>query len=277
MNRLVLQHIMDWRVFLSTPALLTQHQGDFDVSSRDLTDMQSTEFPFLLSNAAIPPANSWSPYRVPVYFDAETGLAVLSVVNSNQPLNYPQIEATLGILDQIERVNALHSCRGDETFLLDEYINRTVTERQCWIPVIVYADTKNSFQKWLNPVVNHKHPPALIVNVEEEIEDYQQAQRIGDNGVWVVSYELKSDVFVQLPIEIVEGGRDIANVGFIQRGMNDLPEDVQDDNYVEKLQTLRSLAREAATNDPVVGQSVAVPPQRDGSYRRCKAGECETG
>ena len=46
-NRLVLQHLMGWRVFLSTPALLTQHKGDFDVSSRDLADLQSTEFPFL--------------------------------------------------------------------------------------------------------------------------------------------------------------------------------------------------------------------------------------
>lgn len=276
-NRLVLQHLMGWRVFLSTPALLTQHKDDFDVSSRDLTDMQSTEFPFLLSNVAIPPANSWSAYAVPVYFDQQTGLAVLSVVNSNQPLNYPQVKATLGILDQIERVNALQGCRGDETFLLDEYVNRTITERHCWIPVIVYADTKKNFLEWLTPIVNYENAPALIVNIEEEIEEYTQVTQIGKNGVWVVSYEVEDDVYVQLPIEIAEGGRSITGVGFIQRDMEELPEEVQDDIYVEKLQTLQTFAKEAATNDPIVGQSIAVPAQRAGSYRRCKAGECEIG
>lgn len=276
-NRLVLQHVMDWRVFRSTPALLTQHKGDFDVSTRDLTDMQSSEFPFLLSNAAIPPANSWSPYVLPVYFDQETGLAIMSVVNSNQPLNYPQVEATIGILDQIERINALQACRGEGTSLLDKYINRTVTERQCWIPVIVYADTKENFLQWLTPVVNHENPPALVVNVEEEIEEYAQVKQVGETGVWVISYEMEDDVYVQLPIDIAQGGRIISNVGFIQRDMGELPEEVQDDIYVQKLQTLRGLASEAATNDPVVGQSVTVPPQRDGSYRRCKAGECEIG
>mmetsp|Transcript_15928 Transcript_15928/g.30312 ORF Transcript_15928/g.30312 Transcript_15928/m.30312 type:complete len:1173 (-) Transcript_15928:79-3597(-) len=279
-NRLVLQHIMGWRTFLSTPALLIQHKEDYEISSRDLSDLQSTELPFLLSNVDIPPSNSWSPYTYPVLFDQETGLAVLAIVNSNQPLNYPQIEATLGILDHVERVNALSGCATDNTSvasLFDQYVNRSITERQCWIPVVVYADTKENFLDWLGPVINYKHRPALVVNIEEEIEGYTQPTRTGEHGVWVVAYENENDVHVQLPIEIAEGGRDITNVGLVTRDMGVLPNEVSDSVYIAHQEALRALANEAESNDPIVGQSVAVPAQRDGSYRRCKAGECEAG
>lgn len=279
-NRLVFQHVMGWRTFLSTPALLTQHKGDYDISSRDLSDLQSTELPFLLSNVAVPPSNSWSTYTLPVYFDHETGLAVLSLVNSKQPLNHPQLEATLGILDHVERINSLSGCATDGTSgtsLFDQYVNRTIAEKQCWIPVVVYADTKQNFLDWLYPVINHEHPPALIVNVEEEVEEFTEPTRVGEQGVWVVAYENEDDVYVQVPIQIGEGGRDISNVGFIKRKMDVLPDDVRDTKYTEHLKALRLLANEAEANDPVVGQSAAVPAQRAGSYRRCKAGECETG
>ena len=275
-NRLVFQHIMGWRTFFSTPALLTQHKGDYDISSRDLSDLQSTELPFLLSNVAVPPSNSWSAYTYPVFFDQETGLAVLAIVNSKQPLNYPQVEATLGILNQVERVNALSGCaavNATVSSLFDQYVNRTITKRQCWIPVVVYADTKENFIDWLYPVINHEYPPALVVNVEEEVEGYTQPTRTGKHGVWVVAYENKNDVYVQLPIQIAEGGRDIANVGFFTRDMNV----VKDSTYLVHQEALRALANEAEANDPVVGESAAVPAQRAGSYRRCKAGECETG
>jgi 2',3'-cyclic-nucleotide 2'-phosphodiesterase (5'-nucleotidase family) len=58
--------------------------------------------------------------------------------------------------------------------------------------------------------------------------------------------------------------------------MKELPEEVKDSSYLSNLQSLRALADEATVADPVVGQSFTVPAQRLGTYRRCKAGECET-
>ena len=278
-NRLVLQHEMQWRVFFSTPALLTQHKGDYDISSRDLTDLQSTDFPFLISNAVVPPANSWFPYTFPVFFDEETGLAVLTIVNSNQPLTFPQVEATIGVLNHVERINSLSGCRGTNgtSFLMDQYVNRTVNEQRCWIPIVVYADTKEDFLEWLYPVIEHENPPALVINVEEEIEQFTNVSRVGKNGVWVVSYGMEADVYVQFQFDIEEGGRSIANVSRIQQNMSAIPDEIKDDIYVQHQLALRKLADEATSNDPVVGQSLAVPAQRAGSYRRCKAGECEVG
>ena len=275
-NRLVLEHIMGWRVYSSSPALLTQHKDDLDISSRDLSDLQSKDLPLVLSNVAIPPSNSWAPYTLPVFFDNETGLAVLTIYNSNQPLNHPQIESTLGILDYVARVNARSGC-GGEPSLLDNYVNRSATETQCWLPVIVYADIRTNFVDWLYPVVNHDHPPALIVSVEESVEELGRLSRVGSNGVWVVTYEMKNDVYAQMSISIEEGGQSISNVTLIERDMKVLPDEIKDSTYTTRQQALQNLASEAADADPVVGQSLAVPAQRSGTYRRCKAGECEVG
>lgn len=277
-NRLVFQQIMGWEFFTSTPALLTQHEEDQAVSSRDLSDVQTGDFPFLLSNVAIPPSNSWAEYAVPIYFDQETGLAVLSVSNNGQSFNVEQVGATIGLLNYIERVNQWAGCgENEDTSLFDHYVNRTTGEPRCWIPIVVYGDNRQHFFEWLSPVVNHKHPPALIINIEEEIEDFKDATRVGFHGVWVVSYELTDNVYIQEVIEIAEGGRKIDNVSLLVRDMDVLPPEVQDETYLQNLVVLRALADEAESNDPVVGMSTAVPAQRDGSYRRCKSGECEVG
>jgi len=97
-NRLIMEHIMGWSVFLSTPALLSQHSGDYDISLTDLTDLQSTEFPFLSSNVGVPPSNSWFPYTKSILFDETTGFAVLSILGDQQRFTIPQVEATLGLL-----------------------------------------------------------------------------------------------------------------------------------------------------------------------------------
>ncbi|CAJ1956725.1 unnamed protein product [Cylindrotheca closterium] len=284
-NRLVLEEVMGWKTFQSTPALLTSHYEDFDVSSRDLSDLQSSEFPFLLSNVAVPPGNSWSPYVTPVYLDPETGLAIISIVNDNQPMNVDQVDTTFGMLNYVERLNQRGGCYAASTSsasqqsLLDTYVNRTIAERQCWIPVILYADTRSNFEAWLTPVINHKNPPALIVNTEEPIDDYMQPIRLPNSkgGLWIVTYEVEDDVYTQLELTIADGGRAIASIEKIERDMEVIPDNLKDQVYLDQQSILRSLADEAATNDPVVGQSMAVPPQRDGTYRRCKAGECEVG
>mmetsp|Transcript_17644 Transcript_17644/g.43417 ORF Transcript_17644/g.43417 Transcript_17644/m.43417 type:complete len:1092 (+) Transcript_17644:281-3556(+) len=282
-NRLVFQEIMGWKTFQSTPALLTSHYEDFGVSSRDLSDLQSADFPFLLSNVAVPPGNSWSSYTIPVYLDQETGLAIISIVNDNQAMNVDQVDTAVGMLNYVERLNQRGACYDDasssSSSLLDNYVNRTVSERQCWIPVILYADTRSNFEAWLTPVINHKHPPALIVNTEEPIDEYARPIRLPNSkgGLWIVTYEVEDDIYTQLKLDIADGGRAIAAIEIIEQDMEVIPNDLKDEVYLNQQSILRSLADEAATNDPIVGQSVPVPAQRAGTYRRCKSGECEIG
>ena len=109
-NRFIFQYLMEWNVFSSTPSLLTQNRQDFDVSFRDISGMQSQQLPFLLTNVGIPPGNSWHAFSVPVHFDETTGLAILVNWNSNEPLNVPQIQSTVGVLDYIARLNFQNGC-----------------------------------------------------------------------------------------------------------------------------------------------------------------------
>ena len=276
-NRLVLKHMMGWPVFLSPPGLLTQHSGDFNISSRDLSDLQSTEFPFLLSNVGVPPSNSWSQFIIPVFFHEATGLAVLSIFGDKQEFNIPQVEATLGLLDYIERINQRAECSTENTksSLFDAYVNRTTTERTCWIPIIVYIDIKENFLEWLPPVVDHEHRPALIVHIEESQEESVEPVMV--QGVWVVTFEENWDEYSQVTIDIAEGGREVLSVELVQRDMGVVPDELKDDIYNDHIMSLRALADEAMGNDPTVGQSVFIPAQREGTYRRCNAGDCEIG
>ena len=66
-NRLVYQEMLGLNVFSTSPLLLQQHKVD-GISSRDLSSLQTSEFPFLLSNVAVSPGNSWSAYQIPLYF-----------------------------------------------------------------------------------------------------------------------------------------------------------------------------------------------------------------
>ena len=276
-NRLVLGEIMGWPVFLSPPGLLTQHSGDFNISSRDLSDLQTTEFPFLLSNVGVPPSNSWSPFIAPVFFHDTTGLAVLSIFGDKQQFTIPQVEATLGLLDYVERINQRAECSTDNTTfsLFDVYVNRTLTERRCWIPIIIFIDIKENFLAWLPPVLDHEYRPALIVHIEETQDE--KVQPIMVQGVWVVTFEEDKDEYSQVTIDIAEGGREVTNVALIQRDMEVVPDELKDDAYNDHIMRLRSLADEATGTNPRIGQSVFIPAQREGTYRRCNSGECEVG
>jgi len=280
-NRLVYQGMLGLKVFSAAPSLLAQHKVD-GISSRDLSALQTSEFPFLLSNVAVSPGNSWSAYQIPVYFDEETGLAVMSIINNGELFTVDQVESAIGLLNDIERINMQSGCYGSDSgqSLYDSYFNNkttteTETETKCWIPVIVYSDVRTTFEDWLKAVANHDFPPALVVNIEEKIEKYAEPTLV--DGVWVVSYQIDSSQYDQMTIQIADGGRSVEKVEFVTLNMDSIPDELKDESYVRLQTFLRQLATEAAGNDPVVGQSVEVPVQRSGTYRRCKAGMCETG
>ncbi|KAL3943618.1 MAG: hypothetical protein SGBAC_002327 [Bacillariaceae sp.] len=278
-NRLVYQGILGLEVFITAPSLLQQHKLD-GISSRDLSSLQTPDFPFLLSNVAVAPGNSWSAYHIPVYFDEETGLAVMSIINNGEQYTVDQKESAIGLLNDIERINKQSGCYGDNPgqSLYDSYFDNktsTETEKKCWIPVVVYSDVKTTFEDWLQAVTNHEFPPALVVYMEEKIEKYAVPTLLG--GVWVVSYEISSSQYDEMTLQIADGGRALDSVELVGIDMATIPDELKDESYVRLQTTLSQLATEAAGNDPVVGQSVEVPVQRTGTYRRCKAGMCETG
>ncbi|CAJ1965662.1 unnamed protein product [Cylindrotheca closterium] len=279
-NRLVYQGMLGLEVFSTAPLLLQQHKVD-GISSRDLSALQTSEFPFLLSNVAVSPGNSWSAYQIPLYLDEETGLAVMSIFNDDELYTVDQVEAAIGLLNNIERMNRQSGCYGEDSgqYLYDSYFNDNNTaadnETKCWIPVIVFSDIRAIFEEWLKVVANHDHPPALVVDIKEKIEKYAEPTLV--DGVWVVSYEISNSQYNQLTLQIADGGLAVDNVELVVVDMETIPDELKDESYVRLQTFLSQLAREAAGNDPVLGQSIEVPVQRSGTYRRCKAGSCETG
>lgn len=133
-NRYVLHYIIGANAFGSSPALLLQNKGDFGVSQRDISDLQSKELPLLLTNVDVPVGNSWNQFTIPIYFDQSTGLALIHIFNSGQPLNSPQIDSTLGALNYIARVNNEAGCNGEYNNLFQDYVNTTRSDDRCWIP-----------------------------------------------------------------------------------------------------------------------------------------------
>jgi hypothetical protein len=111
-NRLVLREIFGLDVFLSTPSLLLQNKVDssFSVSQRDISDLQTTDMPLLITNVEVAPSHSWHHYTRSVYFDHKTGLAVANIAHQNVPLAIDHVAATRGFLNHVHRINMENGC-----------------------------------------------------------------------------------------------------------------------------------------------------------------------
>lgn len=280
-NLLILQGLLNFSVFVSTPSILT--------SGNDLTLLASTALPLLLTNVVVPPSSVWqSPFSQRVHFDPSTSLAVLSIADSNTPLNWPQVSSAQGALDYIARINARQEGCSDndntQSFesTLSEAINDVSVvpnDETCWTPVIYYADTSiERFDDFVSAITAHPHPPAVIIDLEVGHSLYME-QPILVNTTWVYSYLLRSDSISIVSLTFNEE-RKVTNVTVATKNLEELPEEYKDDTYVQQIQYLRTLADEAEQNDPIVGETTTMPAIRDRemtTYRRCKGGECEMG
>lgn len=288
-NRYILKDIMGWGVYGSTPSLLTQNSVDFDISQRDISQIQSKEMPLLLTNVAIPPSISWHPYTVPVYFDKATGLATMVVWNSNDNMNSPQVPSTKGVLDYIARLNNENGCNGAEKSYYELFTNTSnrVQDQQhpCWIPVIVYADVKENFDAFLADIIEHENPPGLIIDVDGNAPNFEEPRRLGPKDVWLVSYSNDNDEYFHHKLTLSEDRLNITDVTMIIKDLEDpihvfnatVNVTLHDEKWRQDILALRKQADAASTNNPVVGTSTFMPITRKGNYRRCKAGECEIG
>lgn len=298
-NRYVLHELMGWEVFLSPPSLLVQNALDFSISTQDLSAMQTTDWPCLLTNAAVPGSNSWSPYIKSIHFDKSTGLALMNFYDQGDPFMYSQVDAAKGALRYIAHLNGQRAaCRKqgagatatDAYFRLFHGENATMVfedsseDDPCWIPIAYYSDVEENYHDFVEALMDYEYAPALIIDRDghayDEEEDTPPLQ-VGSKGMWLSSFPLEDDTYMDHKITKSADGMSISKVERIVQDLGDLSAiDVANDAiYVENIAKLRMLADEAHQNDPVVGQIDAeMPVQRVGSdYFRCKAGECEMG
>jgi hypothetical protein len=280
-NRLVLKDMLDLDVLISTPALLTQNKGDFEISQRDISDLQTEDMPLLLTNVVIPPGNSWYHFHKTVHLDEETGLAVIVVIDSDVIFSSPQIESVQGTLRYIAKLNAEAGCTDSKT-LYQEYAIRNATSSEdvrCWIPIISFFDVKEKFVEFVSVMTEFEHPPAVIMGIQANDPTYSTPRQLGTKGVWILSYEMDTTTYLQHSFTLSPDRRSITAINMVRENLLTLPAEVKDDTYTSHIQYLRQLANEAQQNNPVVGISGFMPVARSDvpSYRRCHAGECEIG
>lgn len=294
-NRFILNGVMGLDVFASSPSILLQNKLDYEVSSQDISSLQTHDMPLLLSNVGVPPSNSWYPYTKAVHFDTETRLAILSLSMSTEALVVPQIPSALGILRYVRKVNEENGCvmspLSYHTTFSDFFLNSNVTEKvvvdemspsKCWLPVVQHSDKGgDQFVSFLKAMLQlpRKHKPAMIVDTEGSVKEYEEPTLI--EGIWVVSLKLNSDTYFQHKLGMSYDtiyGLQLDNVEFISAPLSPLPDEMKDEIYRSEIIMLRRAADEAMINNPVVGYSDEMPFTRDlTSYRPCKSGECPIG
>jgi hypothetical protein len=280
-NRLVLKDMLDLDVLISPPALLTQNKGDFEISQRDISDLQTEDMPLLLTNVVIPPGNSWYHFHKTVHLDEDTGLAAIMVIGFDFIFSSSQIESVQGTLRYIAKLNAEAGCT-DSKSLYQEYATRNATSSEdvrCWIPIVTFFNAKEKFLEFVSVMTEFEHPPAVIMGIEAQDPTYSTPRQVGTKGVWVLSYEMDRTTYLQHSFTLSPDGLSITAISMIRENLLTLPAEAKDDTYTSHIQYLRQLANEAFQNNPIVGQSGFMPVARSDSpsYRRCHAGECEIG
>lgn len=285
-NRLIFVEVLQWKFFISSPALLylsstargsTNGSSTISTNSSLMSDLQTDELPFLLTNVAVPPENDWYPYTKAIYFDETTHLAFLSVADSDEPLNVPQIESATGALNYIARLNKESDCDafvddggGTAVALGSSWDNRT-----CWIPVVAFGDSENRWNNFLLAMTALENPPSLIMDIEGHDARFFTPQKY--NQTWVSSYKMNSTTYRQQSIVLAEDSRTIVSVTATAIPLNELPDEFKDNIYTSHVTRMYELGQEAANKDPIVGTSTFMPIARIDQYRRCMGGECEIG
>ncbi|KAG7373154.1 7 transmembrane sweet-taste receptor of 3 GCPR domain containing protein [Nitzschia inconspicua] len=293
-NRLVLREIFQLEVFISTPSLLLQNKVDSEVSQRDISDLQTHGMPFLLTNADVPSSNSWHEYVKASYFDPKTGLAIASLADHGVPMSITAVEAARGFLNYVAKINKENGCFSERNAYQDYLINNPILEianpsiinntlaNQCWVTVLLFSDIEARYWPFLEAIIKVDHPPNLIVNLEHTYETFNEPQ-LYEGTSWVASCAMNQDNYCQQRIELTEEGEDgtrqprIQNVEFIGQELETLSEELKDDQWRQHILQLRPLADAAEQNNPIVGNTAAMPISRIGEYRACESGECPLG
>jgi 5'-nucleotidase, C-terminal domain len=204
------------------------------------------------------------------------GTAYQQYIAANPLFSHPGTELELGN-DEFGNVTVLIPDTFDDPPTREEL----VTETNCWISVILYADAEMNYWPFLEEIVQHSNPPNLILNLEETYETFPIPELYNNTNVWVGHCPMDDEIYCQHRITLNqdENGRDnrIVSVSFINASLAELPSDFKDDVWDTHIRKLRILADEAQANNPVIGYSGFFPVAREDTYRQCQGGECQIG
>ena len=257
-----------------------------------MADLQWERFPLLYTNVAIPPSNIWHEYTSSVFFDYETGLALLYIASEDRDLGQDAVESAKGSLTYIARVNANNNCGGNgeanvffrEAQDLPDYNKSDSVQYEeltrCYIPVLFFNDDKNTglFPSFLKEIIEFDFPPALIMDLNGDAPEYKEATRVGpDLYTWVVSYRLTKDNYFDQRITTSNETLEIVDLEITFCDLTTIPTEVADEEYQYGLDTFAFLGN-YTTMDAAVGESSKMPASiADSGYRHCYAGECAIG
>ena len=183
----------------------------------------------------------------------------------NQPLTVPSVQSMNAALDYVAYVNSLQGCFEYDTAMLGD-IN-------CLIPTVHYSEKDETLgDKLLEAALAHPYPPLVF---SETYSDREKPELM--NNTIVVTFDDGGDIVSHLYVDVNLEGWSIMNYTFTATDLADLPEDYKDEQYIEDMVYLRSMADSALANDPVVGSSGFMPFTRIDDWRMCMGGECPIG
>jgi len=264
-NRLVLHDYFDFPAFLSTHAVMTLDDNGRN-DREDLSSLRTHDFPLLITNTLIPPANPWREYAEIVHFDDSTGLAVLYVEFESKTLGAPDLPSTIGALNYVS----------------DSQQVRTEEGKMPWIPVVVYSiKDMDMWQPFVEGLLSSDNPPQAIIGTFYSgfDEEWNEPRRMGKDGTWVMIFGPDDDLAHRFELKIDDSAA-IANVAIIEEDLEVLPlalRGSQLDQYLIDQTYLKELDEVAIANDPTVGRSDFMHWTRLDDYRFCMAGECALG
>ena len=159
-NRLISSDRFGWDAFHVTPSF-------FSSNNPGISLLKSHYFSPFLSNVNTPPTNVWHDFTKYVYFDYDTGLALISLWSETQPMTISAVGTMVAALDYISTVNGDNIRCGDID--LEWYIYNTTSQsdRPCWLPVVTYNHPNHEiFQELVDISKSHPYPPALLIDTE---------------------------------------------------------------------------------------------------------------
>ena len=305
-NKLIMKHRFGWDTYFAEPS-------HFYVGAGTTHNLRAFGYRPLLSNSHSVYSNEWNGFIQDVHFDDKTGLAVMLVYDPSQanvveltvdPDPAPRIQ---GLLFNINMRNMEEGCIAQDP-IFQHFLEQTVRQmetaidgtghedifatsatndtdkannkRKCWIPVVVYDfPSKPDFHKFLNDMKSFNFPPALLIDITGNDPTYAHPKQVID-GMWVHSYSVDlNSVFHQHRIHLHQNGLAITNVTTIQHSTSTIAPEVKDEQFMQDIAYLRSMADEAARNNPVVGMSRKMPALvvNGGNTWFCLGGECAMG
>jgi hypothetical protein len=120
------------------------------------------------------------PFTEAVHFDETTGLAVFAIDDSLRrpfqcvpdPRLHPQLLCSITYITKLNEESGREESSSVFELDLDGTEMATAADGRFWIPVVTYAEFNGNFTNVVEALTAHKHPPGLIIQIEEDDEAY---------------------------------------------------------------------------------------------------------